>query len=267
MRVFTHPNLLSTIGASITSDTSACSSGYTAENLIKHLDNRSCSHYFYPLTDVMTPTAEYNSCLQTDESLLSAAGHQFVLGFELGLSSFVHKLLYVEGHKNWTKDKSFDDDGDSKDKTKYHLQNVVWHVGDSPNYLENPQCPGGSQMNKDDATTYYFSQQVNEDVDNDIFDQGPGKVHKNGNEIECNLTGKYVTMVSDMSEEAGNGYIFSICSVGIFGSSYYRDEPLTDIIEVFEGGFPTTFAVPNVQPSPDPGDIIDINLRLTDSIQ
>ena len=71
-------------------------------------------------------------------------------------------------------------------------------------------------MNKDDYDTYYFNYQ-SWDGNEDPFGLGRGYVHKHGNEIECNLTGKYVTMVSDMSEEAGNDYIFSICSVGLFG--------------------------------------------------
>ena len=71
-------------------------------------------------------------------------------------------------------------------------------------------------MNKDDPNTYYYNKQ-SDDANKDPFLRGEGFVHKNGNEIECNLIGKYVTMVSDMSEEAGNSYDISICSVGIFG--------------------------------------------------
>ena len=71
-------------------------------------------------------------------------------------------------------------------------------------------------MNKDEADTFYFNQQSYDD-NKDVFSQGRGFVHKHGNEIECSLTGKYATMVSDMSEEASNNYIFSICSVGLFG--------------------------------------------------
>ena len=71
-------------------------------------------------------------------------------------------------------------------------------------------------MNKDDADTYYYNQQ-SDWSNNNIFVPGRGYMHRHGNEIECNLEGRYVTMVSDMSEEAGSNYQFSICSVGIFG--------------------------------------------------
>ena len=128
----------------------------------------------------------------------------------------MQKILYVEGHKRWAADGPFDGTTDVFDKTNLHLQNVLWYVGNSYNYVENPQCPGGPQMNKNDPNTYYFNQQ-SYDSSSDIFPPGRGYMHKHGNEIECNLEGKYVTMVSYMSEEAGNDYQFSICSVGLFG--------------------------------------------------
>ena len=74
-------------------------------------------------------------------------------------------------------------------------------------------------MKKDDASTYYLDPYSYDNFSANQFFRARGYVHKGGNEIECNLTGKYVFMVSNMSEEAGNGYGFSICSVGIFGES------------------------------------------------
>ena len=68
-------------------------------------------------------------------------------------------------------------------------------------------------------------------------------------------------MTADMSEEIGNGYSFDICSLGIFGISYVRDEILPEAIEIFYGDFPTTFAVPNLYPKPSTGSAVDINLR------
>ena len=158
MRVYTHPNLLQTVGASITSDTSYCTGEYQAVNLVRHLDNRGCSQYWNPLIGNANTTPDYNSCLHSSESLLTANGHKFVLGFELNLTSFVHKILYVEGHKSWAVKRSLEDGSSSNDdKTNLHLQNVIWYVGDSHNYEENPQCPGGPQMNKDEDDTYYYN--------------------------------------------------------------------------------------------------------------
>ena len=102
MRVYTHPNLLQTVGASITSDTSTCTAGNQADNLVNNLGIRGCSYIWDPLIDELTPTTNFNSCLNSDESLLTAdGGNNFVLGFELNSNSFVHKILYVEGHESW----------------------------------------------------------------------------------------------------------------------------------------------------------------------
>ena len=74
-------------------------------------------------------------------------------------------------------------------------------------------------MNRDADETYYFDERAKSQIPNqDPFGKGIGYVHKSGNETECNLSGLYVTMVADMSEEIGNDYDFSICSVGIFGT-------------------------------------------------
>ena len=92
-------------------------------------------------------------------------------------------------------------------------------------------------------------------------------MHKGGIEIECNLSGRYVTMTADMSEEIGNGYRFSICSLGVFGTPYVRDEPLPATIEIFYGDFPTTFAVQNIHPEPGTSRALDVNLRQADANQ
>ena len=129
-------------------------------------------------------------------------------------------------------------------------------------------------MNKDDDNTYYLNQQTY-DSNNSIFHPGRGYVHKHGNEIECNLTGKYVTMVSDMSEEASNNYIFSICSVGLFGypeaggaqDVFVRDETLPATVEIYQGDFPTRLVVPNIYPEVSNNEEMDINIRQADDNQ
>ena len=68
-------------------------------------------------------------------------------------------------------------------------------------------------------------------------------------------------MTADMSEEIGNEYSFSICSLGLFGIAYTRDEPPPTVIELFIGDFPFTFAVQNVYPLPSTSKAIDVNLR------
>ena len=88
MRFFSETNLLQLITARVTADTSPCISGFCADNLITNLGNRGCSADWNPLI-ANFQLAEYNSCLKSDESLLEALDHLFVLSLELELSSFV----------------------------------------------------------------------------------------------------------------------------------------------------------------------------------
>ena len=81
------------------------------------------------------------------------------------------------------------------------------------------------------------------------------------------MTGKYVTMVSDMSEEIGNDYEFSICSVGIFGYVFVRDAPLPATVEIYQGDFPTRFVVPNIYPGVSSDEEMDIDIRQADDNQ
>ena len=179
--------------------------GFTAESLITNIDNRTCNPKWPPLIAIDTETTDYNSCLKTNLLLLDSTGHLFILGIELDQISFVHKLLHVESHERYPYGDGF----------HTHWQDVIWHVGNSANYLENPQCPGPYPST--DYVTRFGS-----------------TVHKGGNEIDCNLSGKYITMVSDMtgadwSSSTGEAHL---CSLGIFGTPYVRDEPLPTIIEV-----------------------------------
>ena len=91
MRVFSETNLLQITTARVTADSSPCISGFCADNLITNLGNRGCSSEWNPLISKEDPKQEayYNSCLKSDENLLEAHGHLFVLGFELELKSFV----------------------------------------------------------------------------------------------------------------------------------------------------------------------------------
>ena len=82
-------------------------------------------------------------------------------------------------------------------------------------------------------------------------------------------------MVSDMSEEAGNDYIFSICSVGLFGypeaggaqDVFVRDETLPATVEIYQGDFPTRLVVPNIYPEVSNNEEMDINIRQADDNQ
>ena len=62
----------------------------------------------------------------------------------------------------------------------------------------------------------------------------PRYVWTYGIEVWCNMEGQYVHIVADLSHLTPP-YTMSLCSVGIMGTSYTRDEPLTSKIELFQG--------------------------------
>ena len=65
----------------------------------------------------------------------------------------------------------------------------------------------------------------------------PGDVWTYGIEVWCNLEGQYVHIVADLSHLmlTYTSYTMSLCSVGIMGASFVRDEPLPASIEIIQG--------------------------------
>ena len=53
-----------------------------------------------------------------------------------------------------------------------------------------------------------------------------------GHEAWCNLEGRYTHIVADLSHLAGQGYSMELCSVGIMGTQYVRDETLPATLEI-----------------------------------
>ena len=119
-------------------------------------------------------------------------------------------------------------------------------------------------MNKDAQDTYYKDERITCPSGQDIFDKGCGWVHRNGGEIECNREGRYAHLVADMSEEVGNGYEFSICSLGLMGFVYARDAPaLRSEIEFVQGDLPFAEAVAHISYSDlTPADSSSISIKL-----
>ena len=66
-----------------------------------------------------------------------------------------------------------------------------------------------------------------------------GKVWPFGKENWCNMQGRYLHLVADMSQHvstAADSDEVSVCSVGIFGTKYVRNgEPLPEVVEVTKG--------------------------------
>ena len=80
-----------------------------------------------------------------------------------------------------------------------------------------------------------------------------------GKEVWCNLEGRYMHIIADLSHLAGQGYSMELCSVGIMGTQYVRDEPLPVTLEISEEF--TTLAIPNIYSALPIGNQLDINLR------
>ena len=70
-----------TVGATIREEATDWEGEYSPENLLTNLGNRGCSAQWDPLIAKNTATTEYNSCLRSNESLMSAFGDEYHLPF------------------------------------------------------------------------------------------------------------------------------------------------------------------------------------------
>ena len=53
-----------------------------------------------------------------------------------------------------------------------------------------------------------------------------------GKEVWCNLEGQYMHIVADLSHLSGTSYDMKICTVGIMGTQYIRDQTLPQSLEI-----------------------------------
>ena len=66
-----------------------------------------------------------------------------------------------------------------------------------------------------------------------------------GKEVWCNLEGRYMHIVADLSHLAGQSYEMQLCSVGIMGTKYIRDQTLPETLEIQSEGI-TTLTIANI---------------------
>ena len=66
-------------------------------------------------------------------------------------------------------------------------------------------------------------------------DAKSGKLWRYGFEAWCNLEGRFVTLVGDLSHMENQYYEQTLCALGIFGVEYVRDADLPRIVEVVHG--------------------------------
>ena len=97
----------------------------------------------------------------------------------------------------------------------------------------------------------------------DPFVKGLGYVWPYGKENWVNLEGKFMHIVADMSAYTSTAALsdeVSVCSLGIFGTIYARNDPIQTSITVTQGQT-FTIAVPNIFSMYKIGNELAINLR------
>ena len=67
-------------------------------------------------------------------------------------------------------------------------------------------------------------------------------------------------IVADLSLLAGQSYSMELCSVGIMGTKYTRDQTLPETLEIQSDGL-TTLTITNIYSAMSIGNQLDINLR------
>ena len=53
-----------------------------------------------------------------------------------------------------------------------------------------------------------------------------------GKVVWCNLEGRYIHIVADLAHLEGQSYKMELCTVGVMGTQYVRDEALPEILEI-----------------------------------
>ena len=86
--------------------------------------------------------------------------------------------------------------------------------------------------------------------------------------MPCNLEGRYVHVVADLTDLAyrHTNYQMSLCSYGIMGTKYVRDEPVASVIEIYEGET-SILTIPHIKSSYEIGTQLSINLRQPEGYQ
>ena len=107
-------------------------------------------------------------------------------------------------------------------------------------------------MRADDSANYHTWIRGGGDTYNDVWNYGK--------EVWCNLEGRYMHIISDLKHLAGQGYSMELCSIGVMGTQYIRDEILSDTVEIAKEEI-LYLTIPNIYSALAIGNQLDINLR------
>ena len=80
-----------------------------------------------------------------------------------------------------------------------------------------------------------------------------------GKEIWCNLEGRYMYIIADLSHLVGS-YTMSLCSLGIMGTEYVHSKPPPTDITITKGST-TTIDVPHITSALTIGNTLQMNMR------
>ena len=91
-------------------------------------------------------------------------------------------------------------------------------------------------MRTDDSANYHST----------IFNDTPyNNIWNYGKEVWCNLEGRFMHIVADLSHLSALSYTMELCSVGIMGTKYTRDQTLPETLEIQSDGI-TTLTITNI---------------------
>ena len=135
---------------------------------------------------------------------------------------------------------------DPADYPSFLAANWEVYIGNDPVWYKNPRCPVESQLSSDYQ---------------DIFSDSTlnRMVPAFGFKVECNMSGTFTFFVARSLPSDS----VTICDAAVLGTTYVRDEPLVENIEV-QAKSSTTLTVPHVHASDIIGNVLAIDLRLSE---
>ena len=217
----------------------------TTDNLITNLSARSNRYNKRPIVDADGSVAsDYSSCFMVDptDAENSAVASEFSIGFDIGVTKYVHAVLFLQASKNNSIGQN--DDSELQNST---LTQIYVYVGDSSVYSENTMCDGSPYLDADfDDYADNFA----------VTNQGVAMSPAFGLESWCNLEGRYVFFVSQNVPDGS----FDICHVGIFGTRYLRDQTIESSVTV-QAGDSYTMNIDHIYSEESIGNTLDIKLR------
>lgn len=105
-------------------------------------------------------------------------------------------------------------------------------------------------MRTDDSTNYHNNPRTST------------KFWNFGKEIWCNLEGRYMHIVADLNHLSGSTYSMELCSLGIMGTQYVRDEPVPETLQIFRESQSTeTINILHIYSTLTIGNTLQINMR------